>query len=92
MRIAVDVCIGRDGVSLLRWFGHDVVVEAEHCEADRDWFARALKAGAELVISPDVDLEILAYDYNVKFFRPKSGQSGVEAAHSVVNEVARKRL
>jgi hypothetical protein len=91
VKIAVDVCIGKAGVRLLRWFGHDVI-EAEHCEQDRDWFKRALDAGVELVISPDSDLEILAYDHRVKFYRPKRGLSGVEQAQSALRAVARNRL
>lgn len=92
MRVAIDVCIGRAGADLLRWYGHDVVVEAEHGEMDRDWFMRALRAGVDLIISPDSDLEILAYDHNVKFYRPRRGHNETQAVQAVQNEIERRRL
>lgn len=68
-RIAVDIQFGDGDVWNLRRQGFDVVVRAEHAEPDRDWFARAMAAGAEFVCSPDSDLEILAYDANVRFVK-----------------------
>ncbi len=76
MTIAVDVCVGRVGVRHLRDLGH-VVIEAEHGESDRSWFARALEHGVDLVVSADVDIEILAYDHNVRFYRPVRGHCGL---------------
>lgn len=72
-RIAVDVCIGIAGIHHLRNLNHYVVVAAEHGEPDREWFARALAAGAEVVISPDSDLEALCHDHNIAFFRVRQG-------------------
>jgi len=89
MKIAVDVCIGRDGAKLLRYFGHEVI-EAEHAESDRDWFARAITAGAEYFISADADIEILAYDANVRFFRAKQGVSGLVTAQRFLSRDKRR--
>lgn len=75
MKIAVDVCVGRRGVQILREAGHEVL-EAQHGESDRDWFKRALAWGAELVVANDADLSIMAYDHRVKFFRARTGHSG----------------
>lgn len=75
-RVAADVVVGRVGVKLLRAAGHDVVVEAQPAEADRDWFARALEHGAEFVIAADKDLSILCYDHRVEFFRAKASHRG----------------
>lgn len=77
MKIAVDVCIGRDGRHLLQWAGHEVVTVARQAEDDRAWFARALRARVEVVISQDSDLEILAYDAAIDLFKPVSGESEV---------------
>ncbi len=75
-RVAVDVIVGRVGVKLLRAAGHVVVAEAQPAEPDRDWFARALKHGAEFVIAADKDLSILCYDHRVEFFRANAGHRG----------------
>lgn len=91
MKIAVDVCIGKVGVRHLRDVGHEVVAVAEHGEMDRSWFERAVTAGAELIVSPDSDLEILAYDYNLKFFRPKRGCSGLQVVHALMSHIRKKR-
>lgn len=56
MKIAVDVNVGRKGIRILREAGHDVVVEAAPAERDESWFARAVAAGAEAVVSYDSDL------------------------------------
>jgi hypothetical protein len=90
VKIAVDVCVGKKGVAILRAAGHEVL-EAEHAEPDRDWFARALKAGVDLVIANDRDLEILCYDANVQFFRVWRGHSGKLTALRVLERLARKR-
>lgn len=75
MKIAVDVCVGRRGVQILRDAGHEVL-EAQHGESDRQWFARAMAWGVELVVANDADLSILAYDHRLKFFRARTGHSG----------------
>lgn len=87
MKLAVDVCIGNRGIKKLREAGHDVVVVAEHAESDRDWFARALAAGAEVIVSADRDLEILAYDQRIKFVRAKNERRGTENALRVIHKL-----
>lgn len=84
MKIAVDVCVGNKGIAILRAAGHDVVVVADHAESDRSWFARALTAGADLIVARDYDLEILAYDHNVDFCRAGTNLTGVEVARDVI--------
>lgn len=74
MKIAVDVCVGKRGAAILREAGHEVL-EAEHCESDRDWFTRALAAGGELFVAADADIEIYAYDFNVRFFQARQGDT-----------------
>jgi hypothetical protein len=74
VKIAVDVCIGPRAQQHLRDAGHEVVAAAEHGEPDRQWFARALQAGVEIVISADSDIEILAYDARVEVFKPAQGE------------------
>lgn len=83
-RIAVDVGIGRAGARLLRAVGHEVVVEAEWAETDRSWFARAITAQAQVIVSPDIDLEILAYDANLMFFRHRHGDAGLVTAQRFI--------
>ena len=84
MRIAVDTCVGRLGRKLLEAAGHQVVVEAEQGEMDHVWFARALEAGVELVVSADSDLEVHCYDHDVKFFQAKQRHSGLLTAQRVL--------
>ena len=84
MRIAVDTCVGKQGRVLLELAGHQVVVEAEEGEMDRVWFARALKASVDLVVSADSDLEIHCYDHNVEFFKAKQKHSGLLTAQRVL--------
>lgn len=84
MRIAVDTCVGKRGCALLERAGHQIVVEAEQGEMDHVWFARARKAGVELVVSCDSDLEVHCYDHNVKFFQAKQKHSGLLTAQRVL--------
>jgi hypothetical protein len=86
VRIAVDVCVGRRGVKMLLDAGHDVFC-AEHAEPDREWFARAMKWGVELVVAADSDIEILAYDANVRFFCAAQGDNDREIARKVLYEI-----
>lgn len=81
--IAVDVCVGRRGVAMLRAAGYDVI-EAQHAESDREWFARALAAGAVLVVSGDSDIEIAAYDADVRFLHVQRGEDGCDIARRVI--------
>lgn len=85
MKLAIDVCIGIRGAKRLRDAGHEVVVIAEHAERDEDWFARALAADVDILVSADSDLEILCYDHRVRFLRAKVGLSGVENAQRVID-------
>ena len=84
MRIAVDTCVGKRGCAVLEHAGHQIVVEAEEGEMDRVWFARALKAGVDLIVSCDSDLEILCYDHNVEFFKAEQKHSGLLTAQRVL--------
>lgn len=84
MKIAIDTCVGKRGRALLEHAGHQVVVEAEEGEMDHVWFARALKAGVELVVSADSDLEIHCYDHNINFFQAQQKHSGLLTAQRVL--------
>ena len=84
MKIAVDTCVGRRGCALLENAGHEIVVEAEQGEMDHMWFGRALKAGVELVVSCDSDLEVHCYDHKVEFFQAKQKHSGLLTAQRVL--------
>jgi predicted nuclease of predicted toxin-antitoxin system len=90
MKIAVDTCIGRVGANLLRAAGHVVVVTAAEGERDDEWFARALAAGAEFIISTDRDLQILCYDNRVSFFRARKGHSGRVTVERLIQRIAAK--
>ena len=47
-------------------------MQAQHGETDVAWFERARAASASLILSPDSDLEILAYDHEIAFRRVPS--------------------
>ena len=84
MKIAIDTCVGKRGRALLEQAGHQVVVEADQAEMDQVWFARALEAGVDLVVSADSDLEIHCYDHNVEFFKAEQKHSGLLTAQRVL--------
>jgi hypothetical protein len=84
VKIAVDTCVGRRGRALLENAGHEIVVEADQGEMDHVWFARALKAKVELVVSADSDLEIHCYDHNINFFQAKQKHSGLLTAQRLL--------
>jgi hypothetical protein len=84
MKIAIDTCVGKKGRALLESAGHVIVVEADQGEMDHVWFARALKAGVELVVSADSDLEVHCYDHNIKFFQAKQNHTGLLTAQRVL--------
>ena len=86
MLIAVDVCLGARGAAILRDAGHSVI-EARHGESDREWTGRALGAGVELFVSGDSDVEIIAYDADVRFIRTREGERGVALAIRVLESV-----
>jgi len=90
MRVAVDVLVGRVGIKLLHAAGHEVVVEAQPAEPDRDWFARAQACGAEVVIAADKDLRNLCRDHNVNFFKANSRHRGrITAERFIQQHIAR---
>lgn len=84
MKIAVDTCVGKQGRALLEHAGHQVVVEAEPGEMDHVWFGRALRAGVDLVVSADSDLEVHCYDHKIEFFQAKQKHSGLLTAQRVL--------
>ena len=87
----MDVCVGRRGVALLRRDGHDVVVVADLGEPDREWFARAVARGVEVVISPDRDLKFLAWDARIEIFVPRQRISGATIAQLFCAKYHRRR-
>ena len=91
MKIAVDVCVGDRGTAILRDAGHEVI-EAAHCESDRDWCARALAAGVEMFVSADADIEIYAYDVDVRFFQARQRDSGIVTAQRVLAQISGRTL
>lgn len=91
-RVAVDVCVGRVGIDLLHAAGHVVIVEAQHGEPDRDWFARAREHDVEVVIAADKDLAILCYDHRVEWFRAQPGDSGRVIAERFIRRYAARAL
>lgn len=56
IRAGVDVQVRRSYVGQLRHYGITVVASAGPYEPDEVWFARALAARAQVIISPDHDL------------------------------------
>lgn len=84
MKIAVDVCIGSRGVSALECAGHHVVWCAAHGARDEVWFAHALRCGAELFISADIDIEILCWDHKVEFFKIDQFETDIDAAERLL--------
>jgi hypothetical protein len=90
MKVAVDVGVGRRGIRMLQRAGHEVVVKAEPGETDGSWFFRAMNAGAEIIISPDRDLNILGYDHKVRVFKQRRGHSGVLTVQRLLERLARE--
>jgi hypothetical protein len=84
MKIAIDTCVGKKGRALLEHAGHQVVVEAEEGEMDQVWFARALKADVELVVSADSYLETHCHDHGIKFFQAEQKHRGLLTAQRVL--------
>lgn len=60
LRIAVDVQISHRAAANLKKAGFAVVVHAEHSETDDEWLSRAKKKNAELVVSDDKQVQLLA--------------------------------
>jgi hypothetical protein len=74
-RVAVDVQVPRRFIAAVEFWRVRIVATAEHAEPDRVWFERALKAGAQGVVSPDRDLEILCYDHRLRWLQLPYGRS-----------------
>ena len=90
-RVAVDVCVGRAGIRLLRAAGHEVVAEAQPGEPDHAWFARAQALGVEYVIAADKDLAVLCYDHRVEFFKAKAVHRGRVTAERFIQQHAARQ-
>ncbi len=60
MRVAVDVQIPDDAIKIFEKNGFTVVYKAHPCEQDADWFDVALDYGAEIFVSPDTDIQVMA--------------------------------
>jgi hypothetical protein len=68
MLVAVDTQVSKKAVRQIESAGHWVVYIAGE-EHDEWWFREALDLDAEVFISPDFDIEILANQYDKKFIR-----------------------
>jgi len=80
VKIAVDVCVGRRGIDVLRVAGHEVVVAAEGPERDETWLDRAVAEDAEIVITGDKDAIKQAKQLGFVTFKPRQFERGVVAA------------
>lgn len=72
MRIGLDTHVANSVREALKDF---TVVQADHGEADEDWFKRGLEAGMTHVYSRDEDLRELCQGTAVTFIRARNGQS-----------------
>lgn len=54
--IAVDVAIGKKRKKIFESMGYEVVVCARDSETDESWLNRAFAAGAQYIVSPDMDI------------------------------------
>lgn len=70
--------------------GHEVVYWASD-EPDEWWFRDALRAGAELFVSPDWDIVLMADERNAARVLLKNGIRGAEQARPVLREIERMR-
>ena len=64
-----------------------VAVTAAQGEPDEEWFRRAMSAKCIAVVSPDRDLERLAYDAGVWWVRIRDGLRNETLAHSIVQRL-----
>lgn len=67
-RVAFDTQLSKAAVRAVEDAGHEVVYWAGS-EHDELWFREALDAGAEVFVSPDWDISILANHHNVRCIR-----------------------
>jgi hypothetical protein len=75
MRVAFDCQISRAAVEATEDAGFQVVYWAGS-EHDELWVAEALDLGADVFMSPDYDIEILANRYDREFIRLPQGLGG----------------
>lgn len=86
-RIACDVQIGPRVIAHLERHGIMVAVTAAQGEPDEEWFRRAMGAKCIAVVSPDRDLERLAYDAGVWWVRIRDGLRNETLAHSIIQRL-----
>lgn len=84
MRIAVDNQISGSTINLLENKGHKVVFWARH-EHDEWWFLEALDKGADIFISPDWDIVILANQHDVPCIHLPQGLKGKDQATYILH-------
>jgi hypothetical protein len=75
IRLGLDCHVPRSVKAELVRLGFEIVVVAEHSEADESWFERGYRAGMTHVYSGDVDLYFLCRDHEVKFIRARPGRT-----------------
>lgn len=75
MRFALDCHVARLVHEELTKLGHEIVVVARAREADADWFARALEARAEVVISGDRAFNYLCRSAGVQWVKLRGGST-----------------
>lgn len=77
MKIACDTQIAFRTIEYLNNMGHTVVYRATN-EMDNEWFENALNKGAELFISPDIDIDVLCNRHNIKSLKIPKGLKAKE--------------
>ncbi len=60
MKVAVDVQISNSAVQIFESSGFKVVYKAHDNEPDAEWFDIAIACGAEIFVSPDTDILVMA--------------------------------
>jgi 2-keto-3-deoxy-6-phosphogluconate aldolase len=76
-RIAFDTQVPRQAIQAAESSGHTVVYWAG-AEHDELWFRQAMDMGADVFVSPDWDIAILAENHNKKFIRIPQKLGGQE--------------
>lgn len=74
-RVAVDTCVSTKQIEELEAAGFYVAVVAEEGEPDAHWLARSAAAMVDLVVSPDREVGIWAYDTGKIFVRLNGNRS-----------------
>lgn len=65
MKLAVDVQVSNEVIGSLCRAGDEVVCVARMGEEDQSWVSRALDRGAEILISPDLDIPNLLDQWGI---------------------------